>query len=52
VTGGDLRVSCSEPVEVELEDGYSSGTDPRLVRARLRFRAAAEAPVWISVGPR
>jgi len=51
VTGGDLRVHCSEPVEVELEDGYSSGADPRLVRARLRFRATADGPLWISIGP-
>jgi len=52
VTGDDLRVHCSEPVEVELEDGYSSGAEPRLVRARLRFRAAAGGLIWISVGPR
>jgi len=52
VAAGELRVSCSERVEVVLEDGYSSGADPRLVRARLRFRAAAGGLIWISVGPR
>lgn len=52
ISGGELSVRCSEPVDVELENGYSSGADPRLVRARLSFRAAAEGPVWISAGPR
>jgi hypothetical protein len=51
VSDPELRVRCSEPVELELDRGYSSGADPDLVRARLRFRAGGDGPVWIRIGP-
>ncbi len=52
VSDGALQVRCSEPVAVEIDpEPYASGADPELVRARLRFRAAADGPVWISWAP-
>jgi hypothetical protein len=51
VSDEELRARCSEPIELSVEEGYSSGADPKLLRARLRFRAGADGPVWISLGP-
>jgi hypothetical protein len=37
LTGPDEQVTANNPFDVSFEDGYSSGMDPRLTRARLRF---------------
>jgi hypothetical protein len=34
---------------VAFEDGYASGAEPALVRARLRLRAAADGPLAVTV---
>ena len=48
----DSAVRVSEPVDdVDFDAGYSSGADPRLVRARVRFKSAADGPVSIWAGP-
>ena len=51
VADGDLRVRCSEPVSIDAERGYASGADPKLVRVRMEFRAAADGAVTLWVGP-
>ena len=42
-------VSFDHPGRVELESGYASASDPRLVRARIRFEPAAADTIGITV---
>ena len=42
-------VSFDQSAQVTLEAGYSSGSDPRLVRARIRFAPQADATVGITI---
>ncbi|MEA2308611.1 MAG: hypothetical protein QOI65_897 [Thermoleophilaceae bacterium] len=45
---GKQRVSASpEPDSVQLERGYGSSVDPRLVRARMRFRVSKARTVHV-----
>lgn len=37
LTGGGQRVTVGGDASVSLEDGYASGAQPKLVRARIRF---------------
>jgi len=49
LTGGDQRVTVSERAGVALQSGYSSGTDPKLVRARIRFGAGRGRALSVTV---
>jgi hypothetical protein len=42
-------VSFDQPAQVTLEEGYASGADPRLVRARIRFAPQADSTVGITI---
>jgi hypothetical protein len=37
--------------DVAFEAGYASDAEPKLVRARLALRAAADGPLDVTVGP-
>ena len=49
LTGGDQRVTVSERAGVVLQRGYSSGADPKLFRARIRFRASRGRGLSVTV---
>jgi hypothetical protein len=42
-------VSFDQPAQVTVEEGYASGADPRLVRARIRFAPQADSTVGITI---
>jgi hypothetical protein len=42
-------LSANTPVEAEFQSGYSSGMDPRLLRARLRFRPEHDRDLRVTV---
>jgi hypothetical protein len=46
-----LRATSAAPYDVAFEDGYASDAEPKLVRARLALRAAADGPLDVTVGP-
>jgi hypothetical protein len=45
-------VTASEPVDVALEDGYASASDPRLARARMSIRRGDARVVSFTFCPR
>jgi hypothetical protein len=49
VADAGQRVDFSEPAQVVLEPGYSSGSDPKLTRARISFAAAGERQLAVTV---
>ena len=51
VFDGALRASSDALEDVAFEDGYASGAEPALVRARLRLHAAADGLLAVTVGP-
>jgi hypothetical protein len=51
VSDGRLRAACDALDDVAFEDGYASGDEPKLIRARLSLRAPAAGPVAVSVRP-
>jgi hypothetical protein len=51
VFDGTLRASSDALQEVAFGEGYASGAEPALVRARLALRAAADGPLDVTVGP-
>jgi hypothetical protein len=51
VADGALRAASDALHGVAFERGYASDAEPKLVRARLDLRAAADGPLEVSVGP-
>ena len=49
LTGGGQRVTAGSDFALTVERGYSSGTEPRLFRARLSFPAATGRPLGVTV---
>jgi hypothetical protein len=49
VSDAGHTVSFDQPAQVTLEEGYASGADPRLVRARIRFAPQADSTVGITI---
>jgi hypothetical protein len=47
--GGGSRLGFSTPAGASIEDGYSSGLDPRLWRARLTFPPSTGKPISLSL---
>ena len=51
VSDGELRASSDALTDVAFEDGYASGAEPKLVRARMALDAAAAGAVTVTIGP-
>jgi hypothetical protein len=51
VSDGTLRTASDALHGVVFEDGYASDAEPKLIRARLDLRAAADGPLAVTVGP-
>ncbi len=49
LTGGGQRVTAGSDFSLTVDRGYSSGTEPRLFRARLSFPAASGRPLSVAV---
>jgi hypothetical protein len=49
VRDADARWTFNRPAKVKLEQGYASGLDPSLVRARATFANLPAGPVRIAV---
>jgi hypothetical protein len=49
LTDGDTRVTWTpQPKDIALQRGYGSSNDPRLVRARLRFRVSKARTIHVT----
>jgi len=44
------RATSAAPCDAAFEDGYAYDAEPKLVRARLALRAAADGPLDVTVG--
>ena len=49
LSGGGQRVTLGRDASVRLENGYASGSAPRLVRARIQFGPSSGRPESVTV---